>query len=105
MQATSTLVSVGLIAALLSTPVLAGKRAHAMHDDGQHARHARHVQQAQTGPWEAVAHEAKSGEPGQGWQYFHDAVAQRAVVISPTGDYYYSRGQGLRWLAAASGPV
>ena len=38
----------------------------------------------------------KVGEPGHGWQYFSDARKARAVVISPSGDYYYSDGEGLQ---------
>lgn len=38
----------------------------------------------------------KPGEPGHGWQYFTDVRQACAVVISPKGDYYYSRGHGLK---------
>lgn len=48
-----------------------------------------------------VAHSAGPQEPGHGWRYFSDPAAHRAVVISPQGDYYLSRGKGLRWAAAA----
>lgn len=44
---------------------------------------------------QAVTVDAKAGEPGHGWQYFSDARRKRSVVISPGGDYYYSRGDGL----------
>ena len=33
---------------------------------------------------------------GSRWQYFSDPRRARAVVISPKGDDYYSRGHGLR---------
>ena len=52
----------------------------------------------------AVAVSPKAGEPGHGWQYFSDARKARAVVISPNGDYYYSRGDGLQ-LAYKSAPT
>lgn len=45
---------------------------------------------------QAVAVSPRAGEPGHGWQYFSDARKLRAVVISPNGDYYYSRGEGLQ---------
>ena len=45
---------------------------------------------------QVVAVSPKAGEPGHGWQYFSDARKARAVVISPNGDYYYSRGDGLQ---------
>ena len=44
----------------------------------------------------AFAVSPKAGEPGHGWQYFSDARKARAVVISPHGDYYFSRGDGLQ---------
>lgn len=42
---------------------------------------------------------AGPGEPGDGWRYFSDAAAAHAVVISPQGDYYHSRGKGLMLVA------
>jgi hypothetical protein len=51
---------------------------------------------------QAVAVAAQAGEPGHGWQYFRDARGGRAVVISPNGDYYYSRGKGLALVYKAS---
>lgn len=42
---------------------------------------------------------AGPGQPGHGWQYFSDARAHRAVVISPQGEYFLSRGKGLRPVA------
>lgn len=50
---------------------------------------------------QVVEHAAARGEPGEGWRYFSDVQARRAVVISPEGDYYFSRGKGLRLVAAA----
>jgi len=47
-----------------------------------------------------VRHSATPDTPGKGWRYFTDPEARRAVVISPQGDYYYSRGKGLQWIAA-----
>ena len=48
----------------------------------------------------AVVHDAAADTPGYGWRYFSDPAAHRAVVISPQGNYYYSRGKGLHWIAA-----
>ncbi len=45
---------------------------------------------------QVVAVAPQAGEPGHGWQYFSDPRKARAVVISPNGDYYYSRGKGLQ---------
>jgi hypothetical protein len=36
------------------------------------------------------------GQPEYGWRYFTDAREGTAVVISPSGDYYYSSGEGLK---------
>jgi hypothetical protein len=44
---------------------------------------------------------AGPGEPGHGWQYFSDPAAVNAVVISPQGEYFYSRGRGLRLIAGS----
>lgn len=44
----------------------------------------------------AVPHSASAGEPGHGWRYFCDGERKRAVVISPQGDYFLSRGKGLQ---------
>lgn len=45
---------------------------------------------------QAVAVSPKAGDPAHGWRYFSDARAIRAVVISPNGEYFYSRGEGLQ---------
>lgn len=103
MQSTAFLASIGMLAALLgSSPALAGDRSDSRHHDGERHR------VANTRPagafdqgMQAVPHNAGPGEWGHGWQYFSDPVARRAVVISPQGDYYYSHGKGLRWVAAA----
>lgn len=42
---------------------------------------------------------AGPGEPGDGWRYFSNSAAGRAVVISPQGEYFLSRGRGLRLVA------
>lgn len=42
---------------------------------------------------------AGPGEPGHGWHYYTDVPAGRAVVISPQGEYFLSRGEGLRLVA------
>lgn len=47
----------------------------------------------------AVPTHAGPGQPGDGWLYFSDPEADRAVVISPQGEYYLSRGKGLRLVA------
>ncbi len=50
---------------------------------------------------QTVPNEAAGSAPAYGWRYFSDPSEPRAVVISPRGDYYFSRGDGLSWIAAA----
>ncbi|MBP6598704.1 MAG: hypothetical protein KA216_04550 [Giesbergeria sp.] len=49
---------------------------------------------------QAIGCDTAPHTPGYGWRYFSDPAARRAVVISPQGDYYYSHGAGLHWVAA-----
>jgi hypothetical protein len=44
---------------------------------------------------QSIANAATIGQSGFGWRYFGDACDASAVVISPEGDYYFSRGKGL----------
>jgi hypothetical protein len=54
---------------------------------------------------QAVLTAPDSGQPGHGWRYFADAHKGRAVVISPGGDYFYSRGDGLSLVFRATEAV
>jgi hypothetical protein len=67
----------------------------------EHRKTSREDRQ-QASEMQAVPVAAKDGEPGHDWQYFSDARMSRAVVISPGGDYYYSRGAGLQVVYRAS---
>lgn len=93
MQSTTQFASLAMIAALVGGPVLAGDRTQG--DNRQHSAQARSADARDHGMRE-VTHVASQGEPGHGWRYFTDPAARRAVVISPQGDYYLSRGKGLR---------
>lgn len=104
MKPTALLASIALLAAAASTPLWAADRT----DD--HPRNPQQAPQKQASKkgaakgfdhgMQAVAHDAAVSVPGHGWRYFTDPAARRAVVISPQGDYYYSRGTGLHWVAA-----
>ncbi|MCY1538055.1 hypothetical protein D9M68_735790 [compost metagenome] len=48
---------------------------------------------------QAVPTTAGPGQPGDGWLYFSHPAGDRAVVISPKGEYYFSDGKGLRLVA------
>ena len=78
-------VALGIVAATIGIAAHAGDYRIAAKDH----RHAASGMQA-------VATSPKAGAPGHGWQYFSDARKARAVVISPHGDYYFSRGDGLQ---------
>ncbi|AVO43138.1 hypothetical protein [Simplicispira suum] len=98
MQPTALLASIALLAAAISAPVLAGDR-----DKRSDRQHASETRAADTGfdhRMKVVANDAAPDSPAYGWRYFTDPTDPRAVVISPQGDYYYSRGKGLRWIAA-----
>lgn len=98
MQSTTLLTTIAVLAASISTPLLAEKRKHDR--DRQHTTDARPANGFDHG-MQVVAHDAAPETPGHGWRYFADPAARRAVVISPQGDYYFShRGKGLRWIAA-----
>lgn len=99
MQSTTVLASIAMLAAAISTPLLAGDRGHDHRRDRQRATEMRSAEGSDSG-MQVVPHDAVADAPGYGWRYFTDPAAPRAVVISPQGDYYYSRGKGLRWIAA-----
>lgn len=48
---------------------------------------------------QAVPTTAGPGQPGDRWRYFSDPAADRAVVISPLGVYFFSQGKGPRLVA------
>ena len=42
-------------------------------------------------------------QPAFGWHYFSDPRAVHAVVISPVGEYFLSRGQGMHQVTGPAG--
>lgn len=99
MQSTTLFASIAVLAAAISTPLLAEDRKNDAQLDGQNTTEKRFADGFDHG-MQTVVHEASADAPGHGWRYFSDPTTPRAVVISPQGDYYYSRGKGLRWIAA-----
>lgn len=77
--------------ALALAAAMMGGSSHA----GEHRRESKDRRHGAAG-MQAIAVSPRIGEPGHGWQYFSDARKSRAVVVSPTGDYYYSQGEGLQ---------
>lgn len=100
MHPTALLASIAMLAGAISTPLLAGDREHDHERDRQRVTEIRPADGFDQG-MQTVPHSAAPGAPGHGWRYFSDPAERRAVVISPQGDYYYSRGKGLHWVAAA----
>lgn len=99
MQSIPFLASIGILAALAGSPVLAGDGDRKGDPDGQQrTTDTRQGSRAEPG-MRVVPNAAGAGERSHGWQYFSDPAALRAVVISPDGNYYFSRGKGLRWVA------
>jgi hypothetical protein len=68
-------------------------------DDHQKARGHQRIDSGM----QPVSVDTTTGQPGHGWRYFVDARKGRAVVISPSGDYFYSRGNGLALVFKATG--
>ena len=83
--------------ALVLAAALPGFAAHA----GEHRKASRDAHPSAKG-MQVVAVAPAPGEPGHGWQYFSDAHKGRAVVISPNGDYFYSRGDGMKLVFKAA---
>lgn len=99
MQPTVLLAAIALLTAAISTPLLAGDRKHNPARSHQRATDMRPADAFDHG-MQTVPNAAAPDAPGYGWRYFTDPGERRAVVISPQGDYYYSRGNGLHWVAA-----
>ena len=100
MQPTARLAIIALFAALITGPALAGDRDHDRQRDHQR-QHTTDTRPDADQAMQVVPNDSTPGERAHGWRYFSDPATVRAVVISPQGDYYYSRGKGLRWIAAA----
>ena len=95
---TTALISAALLASFFSAPLLAGQHDGGQQRDAAHRRASadkRSLQDMQMVPTRVSAQ-----EPGHGWQFFSDPATCHAVAISPQGDYYFSRGKGLHWVAA-----
>lgn len=100
MKRTVRLASIGMLAAILGNPVLAGDRPDRQERDRDRSQVSNPRASAGLG-MQLVPHSAGVDERAYDWQFFSDPEKHRAVVISPQGDYYYSRGKGLKWVAAA----
>lgn len=104
MKSTGLIATIALLAAVSSTPIMAGDRDHDRSSAREHAADVRSSDGFDHAMQE-VENNAQPGTEAHGWRYFTDPAAHRAVVISPDGHYYLSRGKGLRWVAAAQAEV
>lgn len=86
-------VSAGLLALTTATASLATAGDH------RHTVKPSPADRAFDGGMQVVPTAAGPGQAGHGWQYFSDPAAHRAVVISPQGEYFLSRGKGMRLVA------
>ena len=89
MKSTALIATIAILFGTAGTSLLAADR-HQAHN----ARAAGYDHGMQV-----VANHAAEGTRAYGWRYFSDPQTHRAVVISPEGDYYLSRGKGLHWVA------
>ncbi len=78
----------------------------AVQDDHRAERkhHDRDRQEARvSSALQVVPNASLPDQPSYGWQYFSDQQAKVAVVISPTGEYFLSRGDGPRQITGPAG--
>jgi hypothetical protein len=94
MHTTRSIVLSGLLA-LAAAGAFADDTRQDRDREGDRAADATHGERIR-GALAVVPNGAAANEPGHGWQYFSDAAHRRAVVVSPQGVYFFSRGKGLR---------
>ena len=103
MRTTAILATMAMLAAAVASPAIAGDHGR----DRGHGHQQASIRSADgfDHGMQAVPNDAGPQERAHGWRYFSHPEARRAVVISPQGDYYLSRGKGLRWVAGAQTQV
>lgn len=95
MKSTALITTIAIVLGGVSAPLLAADRNDARTAGASGYDHG----------MQAVANPAAEGTRAHGWRYFSDPQTRRAIVISPQGDYYLSRGKGLRWVAGTPSAV
>ena len=85
---------------LLGALLAIGIGSSALASDGEERQQAPQARSQASG-LQGIFNPAAADQPGHGWRHYRDADAYRAVVISPQGDYYFSDGDNLRWVAQA----
>lgn len=89
MKSTTLLAAIALLGSTACTPFMVGDR------DAEPV----HVISGYDHGMVPVSNPATARDRAHGWRYFSDPATDRSVVISPQGDYYLNRGNGLRWVA------
>jgi len=54
---------------------------------------------------QVVSNASLPGQVSYGWQYFSNPRAAHAVVISPSGEYFLSRGDGPKQITGPAGDL
>lgn len=83
------------IAAVFVSGAAIARSAHAKSGDHDRAKPVLQV----------VSNISVPGDASYGWQYFSDPRAKRAVIISPAGEYFLSRGAGPRQITGPEAQV
>lgn len=94
MASTNLLTVVTIATALVSGAVLAGS---AQGKSGDRDRGTPVLQ--------VVSNTSLPGQASYGWQYFSDPRVAHAVIISPSGEYFLSRGDGPKQITGPAGDV
>ena len=94
MTSTNFLTALTIASALVSGVVVAG------------SAQAKTRDHKQTSPvLQVVPTSSVQGQAAYGWQYFSHPRAVHAVVISPSGEYFLSRGDGPKQVTGPAGGV
>lgn len=94
MTTTNMLTAITIATALVSGAVVAGS---AQAKSGDHKRASPMLR--------VVSNASLPGQASYGWQYFSNQRATHAVVISPAGEYFLSRGDGPKQITGPAGEV
>lgn len=97
MKSSLLLASIATVAAIAGASLAHADDSH-KDKDRQHAERS-HRDGRTDRVMQSVPTAAMAGEPGHRWQYFSEPATARAVVVSPQGEYFLSRGKGLRLVA------
>lgn len=94
MTSTNLLTAITIATALVSGVAVAGS---AQAKSGGHKKASPVLQ--------VVSNTSLPGQSSYAWQYFSNPRAAHAVVISPSGEYFLSRGDGLKQITGPAGDV